>query len=354
MNRSSKKISGLAIMVLVAALSGCEKNDQTFSILSDKASFSQIGEFEVVPQKIDILWVIDNSGSMQTSQEALTQNLNRFISRFQTLQYDFKMAVTTTDVAFTQWNGQTSQKLFRDGIPGKTSSGVRVITPSTPNLSQVFMTNATQGINGNGDERAFASFELALGYTGNSGFRRSDAFLAVIIISDEDDFSATTSSYLNNNYNDSRLIPVAHYKTFLDTFAGLNNHSVNTISILDEACRVELTNSNFTGRGVGQRYNQLADLTGGVKTSLCDNFGDNLQLISDTIINQKLASQFKLGREPKPETIVVQVNGQYIQQDAVQGWTYEAATLTVTFHGNSVPQPGATIAITFDPVAPKN
>lgn len=344
-------ISALAF----ATIFGCEKSSRSFSILSDQASFSQSGEFSTVPQKIDILWVIDNSGSMQTSQDALTQNLNRFISRFQNMQYDFKMAVTTTDVAFTQWNGQNSLRLFRDGIPGSgLYSGIKVITPMTPNISSTFLINASQGINGNGDERSFASFELALSYSGNTGFHRAGAHLAIINLSDEDDFSATTSSYLNNSYTDSRLIPISHYTSFLDTFAGAGNYSFNTISILDEACRTQLTNSSFTGRRVGQRYNALADATGGVKTSLCGDFGDNLQLISDTIISNNLPNQFQLNREPQVNSIVVKVDGTTVIQDATNGWTYDSSTWIITMHGTAIPQSGSNISITFDPVAPKN
>ena len=337
----------------VSFLAACEKGDRSFSILADEASFSQSPDFEIVPQKIDILWVVDNSGSMATSQGQLAQNMNRFISRFQSLKYDFQMAVTTSDSVFGQFWGDNNLRLLRDGIPGETSSGIRIITKDTLNMSDVFMTNVMQGIDGNGDERAFSSFQSVLSYAPNAGFRRPGAFLAIIILSDEDDFSATTDIYLNNNYADSRLVPVASYKTFLDSLVGAGNHSVNTISILDEACRVQLSDE-FAGRRVGVRYNQLVDLTAGVKTSLCGNFGDNLQLISDTIINQKLAVSFKLSREPQVASIAVRVNGSVVPQDATNGWTYDAATLTLTFHGTSVPQAGASISIAYDPVAPRN
>ncbi|MBX2993579.1 MAG: hypothetical protein KF681_02115 [Bdellovibrionaceae bacterium] len=340
-------------LAAISFLSACDKGERSFSILADESNFSQSPEFEIVPQKIDILWVIDNSGSMATSQSQLANNMNRFISRFQSLKYDFNMAVTTSDAVFGQFWGDDSTRLLRDGIPGETSSGVRIINKDTPNMSNVFITNVMQGIDGNGDERAFSSFQSVLTYGPNAGFRRAGAFLAIIILSDEDDFSATTDAYLGNNYNDSRLIPVANYKTFLDGLVGVGNHSVNTISILDEACRVQLADS-FAGRIVGRRYNQLADLTGGVKTSLCGNFGDNLQLISDTIINQKLEVSFKLTREPQVSSIVVRVNGALIPQDAANGWTYNASTLTLTFHGTSVPPAGASISIAYDPVGPKN
>src|SRR5690606_21483555 len=46
---------------------------------------------------VDILWVIDNSGSMGNEQADLADNFNLFIQDFITRGIDFKMAITTTD-----------------------------------------------------------------------------------------------------------------------------------------------------------------------------------------------------------------------------------------------------------------
>lgn len=344
---------GMIGLMSMAVLAGCEKSNRSFSILADEAKFSENLVFEEIPQKIDVLFVVDNSGSMETSQQALAENFSRFIDRFQALKYDFRIGVTTSDAYLGKFNNAPSfRRLRAGGVNGQ--SGVHVIDRDTPFIDDVFMKNISQGIEGSGDERAFSSFEDTLDYAGNSDFRRADAYLAIIIVSDEDDYSATTSNYINNNYNDSRIIPVSHYKTFLDGLAGAGNYSVNTISILDGACATQLQNS-FPGRHVGQRYIQLADLTGGLKTSLCDNFGDNLQLISDTIINKKpVNSSYKLNREPQETSIVVKVNGLVIAQDPVNGWTYDPANWVVTLHGTAIPEQGGSVSIAYDPKNPKN
>ncbi|MFW1373635.1 hypothetical protein ACEV99_23340, partial [Vibrio parahaemolyticus] len=64
-----------------------------------------------------------------------------------------------------------------------------VIIPTIADLVTTFVTNAYQGDQGSGDERAFRSMQLALDDSQNAGFHRHDAYLAVIILSDEDDFS---------------------------------------------------------------------------------------------------------------------------------------------------------------------
>ncbi|QDK37334.1 VWA domain-containing protein [Bdellovibrio sp. NC01] len=334
----------------LAMLAGCAKGGGSYSTLADTASFTQ--EAVYIPKKIDILWVIDNSGSMATSQTNLANNFQSFISRFNQYSYDFHMSVVTTD----GWEKEffTSDKAkIRDGN-GTTHSGVFVMDKNTSNLSSVFATNAKVGINGNGDERAFESLYQSLGnepYNVSLGFRRADAFLAVIIVSDEDDFSNNTTS-LHEDYNYSGLFPISKYTDFLDSYTGGTangrNYSVSTISVQDAACRSQLMAGDpNAAQKISQRYNAMADATGGVRSSLCSDFGTSLQLISDKII--QLSSAFKLSREPIPESIVVTVDGASVPNNATNGWTYDAATMIITFHGSAVPSANSSVKINFDP-----
>ncbi len=381
-----KKIGRKTMVVLAASLSlmACDKTNRSFSLLSDAATFQQTPT--VVQQKIDVLWVVDNSGSMASSQANLTASFGSFISRFQSLNYDFHMAVTTTDAYrgdfSTNVDFQNAARRFRSGPlfgSGSTfyyspDSQVPVLSNLTPNLTNTFITNATQGVNGSGDERAFASLQAALSYSGNSDFRRPGAFLAVIILSDEDDYSVNTSTAvadtyfrgetnadpvvlpfssdptdIYNLYLDSRLYPLAGYKTFLDGVAGAGLYSVSTISVMDTTCKTTL-NAQTPGRRIGRRYMQLADMTNGAKTSLCGDFGQSLQMISDKIL--ELSSSFKLNREPVVSSITIFVDGVLVPQSATEGWTYDSSTMTVTFHNSAVPKQGAAIKVSFDPAKP--
>jgi hypothetical protein len=193
----------------------------------------------------------------------------------------------------------------------------------------------------------------------NSAFRRPDAFLAVIIVSDEDDFSHNDNTNGMNtynfmeNYNDPSMYSIQHYVDFLTNFtasAGAGkNFSVNTISILDSACLNKLQNS---AQKIGQRYKQLASATGGKATSLCDDFSDSLKVLADAIVD--LSSEFKLTREPIESTISVTVIGVVVPKDAVNGWTYNASAISISFHGSAVPAAGADVRINFDPKGVKN
>lgn len=335
----------LVVASAISMLAGCGKSGGTYSILADSDSYKQ--EAVYVPKKIDILWVIDNSGSMATSQQNLATNFQSFIARFNQNNNDWRMAVGTTD-AWEKglYTSQTSidKALLRDGV-GSTHSGVFVMDKNTPNLNNVFVTNIKQGINGNGDERAFESFKQILTDSRNSAFRRPDAFLAIIIVSDEEDFSRSVTG-LVETYTDNKLYSVDSYINFLDTFTGGTangrNYSVSNIAIQDTACASQLGSNKFP-----IRYHELTNKTGGINGSLCSNFGQTLEIISDSII--QLSSSFTLTREPIPESIVVTVDGSVVPQNATNGWTYDAATLTITFHGSAVPNANSDVKISFDP-----
>ena len=78
---------GITLLSLLTLLSACDKTDRSFSILAEQDSFKQSATY--TPRKLDVLWIIDNSGSMRTSQSELTSNFSSFINRFKQKQYDF-------------------------------------------------------------------------------------------------------------------------------------------------------------------------------------------------------------------------------------------------------------------------
>ncbi len=309
-----------------------------------------------VNTKIDILWVIDNSGSMRTSQDLLVENFEKFIDGFRDRGYDFQMAVTTTDAYIDLYNSNTSLSLFRDGTAQTSFTGYPIVTPQTPDFESVFLINVLQGIYGNGDERAFSSFQAALDNPLNTGFLRPDSFLAVIIVSDEDDLSHVGLNYIRD-INHSSIIPVQDYVDYLDEITlsspDFKKYSVSAMAIFDENCR-KFLNDQFTGRRIGVRYEQLVDITGGKKGSLCDDFAVTLDLISEGII--QLATQFYLSRKPQPETLQVYVNKKLIPEvspddSPKNGWQYNSENNSVIFFGSAIPPQGADINIIYDPIA---
>lgn len=334
----------------VSFLAGCSKSSSSYSLLSDAADYQQ--QAVLIPKKIDVLWVIDNSGSMQPYQEALANNFQSFIQRFEASNHDFHMAVTTTEAWKAAPHSELGSNLPAEAEfkPGKdlNNNNVYVMDRNTPDLADVFGSAIKQGIGGSGDERAFHSFKMALTSSLNNphNFRRQDAFLAIILVTDEEDFSRSAGGF--DNHSNPSLHPVQDYATFLHEYTqsseSVKNYSFNSIylpSRENAGCTIH------SAAQAGIRVGELATLTGGVKASLCSNFGESLELISDSII--QLSAVFKLQREPVENTITVKVDGVVVPKSLVNGWTYNAADWTILFHGDAIPGADANIQIDFYP-----
>lgn len=68
------------------------------SVAADSADADADGGIEGEPRdKIDLLWVIDNSGSMCEEQEALRRNFRSFMETLDEANIDFNMGITTTE-----------------------------------------------------------------------------------------------------------------------------------------------------------------------------------------------------------------------------------------------------------------
>ncbi|MES2962406.1 MAG: hypothetical protein V4760_00855 [Bdellovibrionota bacterium] len=354
-------IAGLALVAMVT--SACGNKNASFGLLTDETRFTQ--NSDPTNGKIDVLWVIDNSGSMSSSQSRMTAEISRFIDLFNAKGFDYRMAVITSDAYRSIFGADPNTRTkFKDGTDQTSHTGVFMVTPTTPSLNQTFVTNAMQGVSGSGDERQFQSIEVALTHAVNAGFGfpRADAFLAVIMLSDEDDFSHDGSAYLDGQYTNAAVHTTDRYVAFLDGLTGAtaanrsSKYNVNSIHIQDQAC-LDLLNAEYPGRRIGLRYTELVDKVNGIKGSLCDDFGTTLSNISNKII--ELATQFYLDRVPNPDTLDVKINGvqvPHLQSTDPQPWNgfiYHADTNSLTFHGSFVPPSGATIAVRFDPTGLK-
>lgn len=320
-------------------------------LLHSSSQAATITQHQVLASKIDILFVIDNSGSMAASIENLIQHMPKVIEHWKNASIDYRIGVTTTEAYIANYFNRPEYKRLRDGHKD-THSGVFVITPDTPDLVQVLSINLNQGTQGSGDERAFSSFRDVLNYSGNNDFRRPDAALSVLLLSDEDDFSHNDRDryYFTENYNDPNMIPVKEFADYLKSLGGQNLATFSTISILNNDCKSQMYDS---AQKIGLRAMALADATRGFKGNLCE-LESTLEQYSQFVVDQARSQLpgaeyvIKLHQQPLLETIVVKVNGQWIPQDSQNGWTYEAATVSLILHGKAIPQQGDLASVSYD------
>ena len=197
-------------------------------------------EFKDIPVKInrdvDILFVIDDSPSMADKQANLAANFPNFIAELSKIEGglpNVHIGVVTSDMGTkgaedaaagpgvgTIGMGGCSGlgkdgNLRTGGAPVMNAQFISDITdPSDPhrvarirnytgNLTDVFSTMAKAGDTGCGFEQHLEAMKQALVETNavNKDFLRKDAFLAVVIIADEDDCSMSHSSLLQAGDN---------------------------------------------------------------------------------------------------------------------------------------------------------
>lgn len=179
-------------------------------------------------QKLDVLFVIDNSSSMKEEQEGVARELTAFIDELKKgggVAQDFNIGVITTSVyQHTNSGGIDFNRLY----PGQSGllqpvpdldpdGGVilgtgteRVLNGKDPELVSKFARLVQQGTRGSGQETPFEAIRLAvveldkteLKNGGNGGFLRDGARLLIVTITDEDDCSEK-AIYVNGTRQNS-------------------------------------------------------------------------------------------------------------------------------------------------------
>ena len=260
----------------------------------------------------DILFVIDNSGSMGVWQTALTDNFNSFIGVFAITGIDYQIAVITTDDATFQGP---------------------ILTDTTPDLEAEFTAQAIAGTYGSSMEKGLQYAELATTSGGDaapgSTFLREDAKLIIIFVSDEKDWSSKTD-----------LEYATHFKSLKATDSMAVTHAV----VGDSPSGCSSSTTSWARADYGEGYIEVSDLMGGEFVSLCaEDWGAELEgLAHDSILNRS----FELTDIPYEETIVVDVDG-----TEVTGWTYNDIENSVDFMGTYVPESGTEIEIRYSVLA---
>ena len=154
-------------------------------------------------KKVDLLFVIDNSGSMADEQINLVASFPAFIDEIQTQLEDtegYHIGVITSDLyVFDQGCLQEGAMVTATGgadssaaVCGPYAEGQRYMT-ELDDLDQTFSCAAQVGTGGDGNERPMQTMQAALsdGMNApggcNEGFLRDDALLVIVVITDEED-----------------------------------------------------------------------------------------------------------------------------------------------------------------------
>lgn len=275
---------------------------------------------------VDILWVVDDSGSMTNERSVLVGNFNRFVQELLNLRVDFQMGVTSIVAA--------------DG--GRLRGTTKIITNMTPDPRRVFELNTTFPTSRSRWEQGLRMTQLALTSPNidvgqaNAGFLRPNAALAIIVLTNEDDSSFGTTD---------------HYARAFKALKGKGNENLVSFSVIGgtipNGC-VSPGESGLYGSTADPavRYAEVATKTGGIIGSICDaSFEQTLIRIAQAL--NTLKRVFPLTLQPIVNSISVTVGGQAVPNDPVNGWQYRADTNSIVFLGNYVPPPGSTVRLQY-------
>lgn len=215
--------------ILVAALlvtaSGCTQRQEVGSFsqeTTDAPEAADAPENTDGPMKLDVLFVVDDSGSMLEEQTSLVTNFQLLIDQLENLPGGLPsvhVGVVSTDMGAGGYPisgcvGTGDAGAFQSAPQGACTPPTGefisdIILPDdtreqnyTDTLAETFACIAQLGVNGCGYEQPLESMRAALDSATGAEFVRDGAFLAVVILTDEDDCSASDSTLFDTNQND--------------------------------------------------------------------------------------------------------------------------------------------------------
>ncbi len=258
--------------------------------------------------QVDVMWIVDNSGSMSDDLVTVGNNFEAFIQVFIDYDLDYQMGVITTDMDNPAQSGR---------LVGP------YITPATPDPVATFVDQIDLGATGSGSEQGFEALQAALTSpiltNENAGFMRPDAAIAAIVVSDEGNSSLQTADQ------------------FVTWFEALKPHrDLTTFSAICEQLFIDCGN-----------YASAADLTGGITGDIAaSDYSTVLDQIALTTAGMTVS--FDLDEAPSDlSQTVVTVEGAAVPNNSVDGWQYDSADQAIVFNGAAIPQPGESGSIVY-------
>ncbi len=261
---------------------------------------------------LDVLVVVDNSGSMDVEQTNLSGKLLPLLTYVK--DSDWKIGVVTTDP--------------KDGcLRG-------LIRKGDQNPEQLFAKAVSAGIQGSGNERGILQAVNGLkGECNQSGsWLRSNSTVAVLIISDEDNCSSNggdcgSDEWAKADYLVNYLKGIRQVGTNARTY-GLIWHP----SVAKSACNTALNRASV--------YAEAIQRTGGSYGSICDaDYSNTLRAIS-LDLSVILKTQFALQYAPYARSLKVYVNNQ------LQSSGYKLSGNVLEF--TQPPAAGAAIKVSYE------
>lgn len=262
-------------------------------------------------EPLDLLFVVDNSGSMFHIHQQLASQMTSFMEDFLDRGVDYHIGVITTDSPLLQ---------EFDSINYIDTNYIHPVEWMESVLNNM-------GAQGYGIEKGLDQMKAATETTLQNGFWRDEAIFAVVYVSDEEDQSVHYPSHYTMHLNSIKTDPalIRQYAVTGDIPTGCS-YSTGSMTVYAQP---------------GYGYNDIVqDFNGNIYSICALDWGIQMRDLAENILGRRV---FSLEKEnPILDTIEVKINGQITDK-----WAYDAANNSVVMDLNAIPQAGQTLEITY-------
>ncbi|MEX0797839.1 MAG: hypothetical protein WD025_00240, partial [Bacteriovoracaceae bacterium] len=260
--------------------------------------------------RVDVLWIVDDSGSMKPIQNNIIRNAETFMQEFTKIKYlNWKLGLISTDPTDDTFLG------FEEPFDAQTTAPVEIFKMAVGSL----------GASG-GNEKVFSNIDKHLSdFDGSNpdraAFVRRKSHLAIIMVTDEKEQSRGAKydpmAFINNLKG--RLSPNKN----LRFYGALSLDGVGN-------CR-----SGDSSQYPGSPYETVVNETGGFTIPACENFGTRLADIGKDIVSLLDSIKLLLMDRPVIETLKVFYRGEELPPGSREDggyWYYDSFSNTINFY----------------------
>ncbi len=289
---------------------------------------------------VDFIWVVDDSGSMDEDQQAVSDAAALFAQIMTSAGIDFRVAVTSTDclgecppLIEAWWPWMCADYTADSGRLGEYNF-TRDMAEFQSDVNNPPCSSSEYGL-----KAGHQAIERALNtqLPENERFR-SDASRIIIWLSDEEDqeYEDCNNASCENNV-------LVNYRDYYDSV------QTTCFAIVGDTPNGCGTGSSDSGPGSGEAgtaYIDIAYHTGGVFGSICS---PDLTPTMEEILRAAAgtASSYELVHHPISSTIQVVVEGVEIARSQSNGFEYDAVSETIVFYGDARPEEGNDVVMSY-------
>ena len=370
------KKNGMQILLLVFAICLISCKDSQFSTNLDPIPpagtpdplHKQCVTQSLADPMLDILIVIDTSGSMEHHQQKLGDKLGQLIDNLNGINW--QIAFTSTDNAHPVINSDGYNGVFYNledsngELTDASGKKIKVLDASLPNPDTIFANTVNRAgksercnndvCEDTGTEAPLLSIVNAIGHrnTDNAGFFRADATFATIILSNENEFSNGQPVEGTNSNGEAVTIEPTTSQDVVNEVSkvfGSNKRFVAYGIIIqndDPQCLAdEGDGSGRESPSYGTFIENLANATKGKTGSICDaDYTANLTDFGEHLEDQLTLKEFALDHKPVEGTIQVTFDNTPINS----GWVWNALNNVVKF--DTPPTEGTEVCLAYQRV----